>query len=150
MIVKGRRLLFVLPLLAVAAPAFAAGGEHRVKEDVDLNLVKKTKTGSGTLKLEHRGHAKGTVNGSVTSKITIRHSIAMSGTVTIATSQGKIRMEVNGRARSIKTRAPFDGTAKMVGGTGKYVGATGTGKFTGMVNRRTWHATLTATGTYHY
>jgi hypothetical protein len=145
-VAKARRLLLVLPLLAVAAPAFAADGEHAVKEHVDLTLVKRT----GTTKLQHRGRATGTVTGSVTSKITITHSVVLRGTVTIATSKGKIRMTVDGRARSLSVRTKFTGTAKMTGGTGKYAGATGTGKFTGVVNRKTWHATLDATGSYHY
>lgn len=146
MVVKGRALIVILPLLAVAAPAFAAGGEHAVKEHVDLTLVKRT----GTTKLEHKGRATGTVNGSVTSKISITHSVVLSGTVTISTKTGKVRMKVEGRARSLGDRPRFTGTATMTGGTGKYAGASGTGKFTGIVNRNTWHVTLDATGSYHY
>jgi hypothetical protein len=145
-VVQARRLLIVLPLLAVAAPALAADGTHPVKEKVDLTLVKRT----GSTKYEHKGRATGTVNGSVTSKITIRHSVALSGTVTISTSKGKVRMQVTGRARSLSQRTPVNGTAKIVGGTGKYAGAVGTGTFKGVVNRRTWHVTLDASGSYHY
>jgi hypothetical protein len=147
-VTRGRKLLFILPLLAVAAPAysFAAGGEHRVKEHVDLTLVKRI----GKTKYEHRGRATGTVAGSVTSKITIRHSVALKGTVTISTSAGKILLEVDGRARGFGTRTPFQGTARMSGGTGKYARASGTGTFHGTVNRDTWHVTLDASGSYHY
>lgn len=124
----------------------AATGEHAVQEHVDLTLVKR----SGSTKLEHKGRATGTVNGSVTSKITISHSVVMRGTVTISASGGKIRLKVNGRARSIGARSKFNGSATISGGTGKYDGATGTGTFKGVVNRRTWHVTLDATGSYHY
>ena len=86
----------------------------------------------------------------MTSKITICHSVVLKGTVTISAAAGKVRMQVDGRARSLGLRPRFNGTAKMTGGTGKYAGASGTGKFTGVVNRRTWHATLDATGSYHY
>jgi len=141
-----QKLLVVLASLAVAAPAVAATGEHTVKEHVDLTLVKRT----GTTKLEHKGRATGTVKGTVTSKITISHSVVMRGTVTISARDGKVRLKVDGRARSIGARSNFNGTATMSGGTGKYAGATGTGTFKGVVNRRTWHVTLDATGSYHY
>ncbi|WP_445148686.1 autotransporter [Baekduia sp. Peel2402] len=141
-----RKLLVVLASLAVAAPAVAATGEHAVKEHVDLTLVKRT----GTTKLEHKGRATGTVKGAVTSKITISHSVVMRGTVTISAAGGKIRLKVSGRARSIGVQTKFNGTATMSGGTGKYAGATGTGTFKGVVNRRSWHVTLDATGSYHY
>jgi hypothetical protein len=141
-----RKLFVVLASLAVAAPAVAATGEHAVKEHVDLTLTKRT----GKTKLEHKGRATGTVNGSVTSKITITHSVVMRGTVTISASGGKIRLKVDGRARSIGKHSKFNGSATISGGTGKYAGATGTGKFDGVVNRRTWHVTLDARGSYHY
>lgn len=142
----GCRLLLVVSLLVIAAPAVAADGEHAVKEHVDLTLVERT----GTTKFQHKGRASGTVNGSVKSKITIKNSLALSGTVTISTSAGKVRMKVNGRARSLDVRAKFTGTAKVSGGTGKYAGAIGTGTFTGVVNRRSWHVTLDAIGSYHF
>lgn len=130
----------------MAAPAVASSGEHAVTEKVDLNLVKRI----GSTKYEHKGRATGTVNGTVTSKITIKHTIALKGTVTIATSKGKVRISVKGTATSLDMRTPIKGTAKMIGGTGKYKGANGTGTFTGIVNRTTWHVTLVARGSYHY
>jgi hypothetical protein len=141
-------MLSVVALLAVAAPAGAATGEHKVVEHVDLTLVKKT--GNGTKKFQHKGRATGTVEGTVTARTTLKYSVALKGDVTIATREGKIRMKVDGRARSVDRRSKFNGTARMVGGTGKYEGATGTGTFTGVVNRKTWHVTLDAKGSYHY
>jgi hypothetical protein len=113
---------------------------------VDLTLVKRT----GTTKFEHKGRATGTVRGTVRSTITLSHSVALHGTVTISTQDGKVRMTIDGRARSLGLRTKFTGKAKVTGGTGKYAGATGTGSFSGTVNRTTWHVTLDATGSYHY
>jgi hypothetical protein len=126
--------------------ATGAGREHAVKEHVDLTLVKQT----GTTKFQHKGRARGTVAGTVRSKITITHSVVLRGTVTISTAKGKVRMHVDGRARSLGMRTRFDGKATIEGGTGKYAGTHGTGTFKGVVNRSTWHVTLDATGSYHY
>ena len=59
---------------------------------------------------------------------------------------GTLRLKVRGTARSGGLRSKFDGTATMAGGTGRYAKARGKGTFTGVVNRRTWAATLDARG----
>lgn len=143
--VKGP-LLLVIVILLMAGSAVAGEKQHPVKEHVDLTLVKK----SGSKKFQHKGTARGTADGTVRSNIVITHSVRLRGTVTIATAQGKVRIEVDGRARSLGMRPQFEGVATMTGGTGKYAGAEGTGTFTGVVNRSTWHVTLDATGSYHY
>lgn len=145
--IKGRRTAAGLALLSLAVPAVAAGATDRpVKEHVDLSLVKR----SGLSKFQHKGRATGTVAGSVRSRITITHSVVLKGTVTITTPSGQMRMDVDGRARSLGLRTKFAGSAKIVGGTGRYSHAKGTGRFTGVVNRSTWHATIDATGTFRY
>ncbi|WCB96411.1 hypothetical protein DSM104299_05170 [Baekduia alba] len=115
-----------------------------MKEHVDLVLVKKT----GASKFQHSGRASGTFTGTVKSRIAIEHSVVLRGTVTIATSGGSVRMKVDGRARSLSMRTKFDGAATITGGTGRYAHAKGTGRFSGVVNRSTWHATLDATGSF--
>jgi hypothetical protein len=125
------------------APAFAAA-PHKVTEHVTLKLVKRT----GRTKFEHRGRATGTAAGTVHSRITLRQSMIMDGTVTIATSRGKLTLKVHGRARSLELRTRFDGTAKITDGTGHYANARGAGSFKGIVNRSTWAATLDASGSY--
>lgn len=144
--IKGRSIVAGLSLLLVA-PAMAVGAQDRpVKEHVDLVLMKRT----GLSKFQHKGRATGTVAGSVRSQITITHSVVLKGTVTITTPSGRMRMDVDGRARSLGLRTKFSGSAKIVGGTGRYAHAKGTGRFTGVVNRSTWHATIDATGTFRY
>jgi hypothetical protein len=149
--VKGPVLCVVTALLLTTGSAAGAGQEHPVQEHVDLTLVKKSgTTKAGTVKYQHKGSARGTVDGTVRSKITIKNSVSLHGTVTIATAQGRVRIAVDGRARSLGMRVRFDGGARLTGGTGKYAGTTGTGTFFGVVNRRTWHVTIDATGSYHY
>ena len=137
-------------MLACAASASLVGtnayasSTKSVKEHVDLKLVKKT----GASKFQHSGRASGTFNGTVTSKITIEHSVVLRGTVTISTGRGSVRMKVDGRARSLSLRTKFEGAATITGGTGHYAHAKGTGRFSGVVNRGTWHVTLDATGSF--
>ena len=132
------------------APAPAAvphaAGANKVAEHVTLKLVKRT----GSTKFEHTGHATGTVSGAVQSKITLTHSVVLRGTVTIKTSRGKLRLKVDGRARSLELRTKFNGSATIAGGTGRYAHATGDGTFTGIVNRSTWAATIDASGSFSY
>jgi hypothetical protein len=118
----------------------------KVTEHVVLKLVKR----SGTTKFEHTGRATGTVSGSVRSSTTLTHSVVLRGTVTINTSRGKLRLKVDGRARSLELRARFSGTATIAGGTGRYAHARGTGTFTGVVNRSTWAATIDSSGSFSY
>lgn len=146
MLTKGRVALAGVLLLVAASSAVAVAAERPVEEHVDLVLVKK----SGTTRFEHKGRATGTVAGTVRSQITITHSVVLKGTVTISTAAGKMRMNVEGRARSLGLRTKFAGKAVIAGGSGRYAHAKGTGKFTGVVNRGTWHATIDATGSFRY
>jgi hypothetical protein len=123
-----------------------AASTQKVTEHVALKLVKKT----GATKFEHSGRATGTVSGSVRSKITLSHAVVMRGTVTITTSRGQLRLKVDGRARSLALRTKFSGSAAIAGGTGRYAHARGSGKFSGVVNRSTWAATIDAQGSFTY
>jgi hypothetical protein len=127
-----------------AAPSHAAA--KPMKEHVTLTLVKRT----GSTRFDHRGRASGTVAGSVRSKIVLTHAVVLNGTVTVTTPAGKLRMKVSGRARSLELRTRFNGTATVVGGTGRYAHATGKGTFTGVINRGTWAATIDADGSLSY
>jgi hypothetical protein len=131
-----------LAFAVCVVPAFAA---QPVREHVDLKLVSRSDGGS---KFVHSGTATGTFAGSVRSRITLAHSVVLSGVVTIRARGGTVRMKVNGRARSLSLRTKFSGTAAITGGTGKYAHAKGAGQFTGVVNRGTWHATIDATGSF--
>lgn len=131
---------------AVPVGASSAASTQQVREHVALKLVKR----SGSTKFDHKGKATGTFPGAVRSKITLSHSVVLRGTVTITTKSGKVRMKVDGRARSLSLRTRFNGKATIVGGTGRYKNAKGSGKFSGVVNRSTWAATIDATGSFSY
>jgi hypothetical protein len=126
---------------APAAPAGTAARTVVATEHVALTLVKKTGT-----RFQHNGRATGTVAGSVTSQITLT-SLSIAGTVTVRAKGGTLKLKIRGTARTGGLRAKFDGTASMVGGTGRYAKARGGGTFTGVVNRRSWAATIDARGT---
>jgi hypothetical protein len=130
------------------ARATSARASHTasVREHVALKLVRR----SGVDRFVHKGRASGTFVGSVSSKITISHSVILRGTVTIATSGGKVRLKIDGRARSLELRTRFNGTATIAGGTGKWAQARGRGTFNGVVNRSTWAATIDATGSVSF
>lgn len=131
-------------LVAMSVPSGASARTQSITEDVRLKLVKK----SG-MSYEHRGSASGTFDGSVRSKMTL-DALSISGVVTIVTRGGSVNLKVRGTARSGGLRSKFDGTATLTGGTGRFRKARGTGKFSGVVNRQTWAATLHATGTLAY
>jgi hypothetical protein len=131
---------FASAVNAPAAPTASTARTVTVTEHVALTLVKK----SGT-DFQHKGRATGTVAGSVTSRIALT-SLSITGTVTVHAKAGTLQLKVRGTARSGGLRSKFDGTATMTGGTGRYTKARGKGTFTGVVNRRTWAATLDARG----
>ncbi len=125
---------------ALASPTARAARTVPAIEHVTLTLVKKTGTD-----FRHKGRSTGTVAGSVSSRIKLT-SLSIVGTVTVRAKDGTLQLQVRGTARSGGLRSKFDGTATMTGGTGRYAGAHGKGTFTGIVNRRTWAATLDARG----
>jgi hypothetical protein len=129
---------------APAEPTAHTTRKVAATEHVTLTLVKKTGT-----KFQHKGKATGTVAGSVSSQITLT-SLSIKGTVTVRAKGGTLRLRVSGTARSGGLRAKFDGRATMDGGTGRYAKARGSGTFAGVVNRRTWAATLDAHGSMTY
>lgn len=123
-----------------AAPAVTSASTTRMTEDVALKLVRKS--GSS---FTHRGSVKGTVPGSASASTTLK-GLTLSGTVSVRTKHGTLRIRIRGTARSNDLRSKFDGKATIAGGTGRYRRARGSGTFSGVVNRRTWAATIRATG----
>jgi hypothetical protein len=152
----GNRRAMVLAVVLSAGVVGVGGGASAaapdavkrmsVREHVTLKLVKRI--GSSTF--EHAGRATGTVDGTVTSRSTMSHSVLLRGMVTITTSKGRLRLRIDGRARSLELRTRFNGTATIAGGTGRYRHAQGRGTFDGIVNRSTWAATIDARGSFTY
>lgn len=142
-------MVAALPLGGAVAVASAAQ-ERSVKEHVVLKLVTRKNASHGAIKFKHAGQAKGTLSGAVTSRMTLTHLLLLRGTVTITTSKGKLTVKFDGRARSLESPSWFKGTATIIDGTDRYAHARGRGTFTGLVNRRTWAASIDATGSFTY
>ncbi|MBB4662793.1 autotransporter [Conexibacter arvalis] len=136
-------LLTVAAGSATAAPVAQASRTINVTERASLHLVKK----SGST-IYQAGTATGTLPGTVTTRFKVTTKVT--GSLKIVTRGGTLTMSVNGRPRSMGTTARFGGTMRVTGGTGRYARARGTARFEGVVNRRTWAATVTARGRLTY
>lgn len=131
------------PVAAAGAPSpVAAGG--RMNETITLKLERKV-----GFTFRHTGSARGSVPGSARSTLKLTR-LSLKGTATIRNGRGTVRLQVDARARSGGTRARFSGKARVAGGTGAYRRARGSARISGVVNRRTWAASITATGTLYY
>lgn len=127
--------------VAHAAPRAHAARTLNVSETARLRLISK----SGAV-LNERGFASGTLPGTVSAqfKVTV---VIITGSVTIYPHDGgSLKIQVVGFPRSAGTNAKFGGTISVIGGTGRYRHAHGTGSFSGTLNRRTSAATVTAHG----
>lgn len=140
---------FLAVPLATAAPAIAdpvaqASRTINVSERVNLRLVRK----SGST-LYHAGTATGTLPGTVTTRFNVTPT-RVSGALRIVTRGGTLTITVSGKPRSYGTNARFGGTMRVTGGTGKFARAKGSGTFEGVVNRRNWASTVSASGRLSY
>lgn len=136
--------------LATAAPAAAADPVAQtartinVTERASLHLVRK----SGST-LWQAGTATGTLPGTVTARFKVTLT-SVTGSLKIVTRGGTLTMSVNGKPRSGGTNARFGGTMRVTSGTGRFARASGTASFEGTVNRRSWAATVSASGRLSY
>lgn len=134
--------------LALAGPLIGTSSSSaktlRATENASLKLDKK----SGTM-FRHRGTVTGTVSGPAYSRIRLK-GLTLDGTVTVNSKHGKLHIRIKGKARSGGMKPYFEGTARMSGGTGRYRKAKGNGRFTGVVNRSTWAASIRAVGSLTY
>lgn len=126
-------------------PSAHAARSIKVNDVVRLHLVRK----SGST-LQEAGTATGSVPGSVRARFKVTVAI-VSGTITIyPRSGGSVTMSAVGVPSSTGVRARFSGSLRITGGTGRYAHARGKGSFSGMVNRRSWAATVNAHGQMSY
>ena len=130
---------------ASAAPEAHASRTLNLTEHATLRLVKKRGN-----TLYERGTVRGTLSGPVTARFNV--GIAkVTGTVTIyPRGGGSLTITVVGYPRSAGVNARFAGRAAVLRGTGRYARAVGTGTFSGVVNRRTWAASVTANARLRY
>jgi hypothetical protein len=133
-----------LLLAALIAAGPVLGRTIAVSEYAALQLVRK----SGST-LYERGTGAGTLPGTVTARFVVT-PVRVTGAVTIRTRHGLITMRVDGYPLSYGVTARASGTMTITGGTRRYEGASGVANFTGTVNRRSWAATVHATGRMTY
>lgn len=135
-----------LGLSGLAATSVASAARTtQVREHVSLKLVKR----SGST-FTHSGTVTGTIPGSARSTMRL-DGLTLSGTVKIRARGGEtLNLKIRGTARSAGLRSRFGGTATIDGGSGKYAHARGRGRFSGVVNRSTWAATIDANGSLTY
>lgn len=128
-----------------AAPIARAAKTINVNQSASLRLVRK----SGSV-LHERGTATGTLPGAVTARFVVS-SLKVTGEVTfLPRGGGSITFAVEGFPRSTGSTARFSGTMSIVRGSGRYARARGGATFNGVVNRRTWAASVAAVGRMRY
>jgi len=146
--VRQRTLWWSFFAVVLAALTLAAGTAQartvNVNERASLHLTRK----SGST-IYQAGTATGTLPGTITSRFHVTVT-RVTGSFKVTTRGGTLTMSVNGSPRSGGTVARFAGTMRVVGGTGKFAGARGSGTFSGTVNRRTWAANVSASGRLTY
>lgn len=130
---------------APKGPTAQAARTVDVNQSASLRLVRK----SGSV-LYERGKATGTLPGAVTARFVVS-SLRVTGEVTfLPRGGGSITFAVEGFPRSTGTRARFAGTMSIVRGSGRYAKARGGAAFNGVVNRRSWAVSVSATGRMRY
>lgn len=139
-------------LAGMSIPAQAAGPDAyaahslTVKDEAKLHFVKS----SGST-LSDEGPATGTIPGKVKLVFTYTGSPSVSSQLTIYGSSGSIRVRASGKLSSPTNPKPsFKGALTIVGGSGRFSHAHGSGTLYGVFNRRTYAMVVQAEGTIHY
>jgi hypothetical protein len=128
----------------------ASPEEWQAIAERDPALVGKVRALAGNI-LKERGTATGTLAGSVKARFDISNAAKTTGSVTFfPNGGGSLTVNVLGYPQSVGTVARFSGNLAVRKGTGRFSDATGSGTFTGTVNRRTWHITVNASSRLTY
>ncbi len=140
-----------LALAATALSATAAGirptaraaATKNVKDEAHLHL-----TGTNGALLIEEGQATGQIPGKVKASFEIES--AVTANFTIYAHGGSLSGRSKGALHSTGPNSSFDGALKITGGTGRYKHAHGSGGFSGVINRKTYAATVQTTGKLSY
>lgn len=93
-----------------------------------------------------KGTATGTLPGKVSAALKI-DLFSVSGGVTFFPRGGSISLDVKGKPRGLRR---VSGTMRVIAGSGKFAKARGQASFSGTLNRRTWRASVSASGRLTY
>jgi hypothetical protein len=147
-------VLFIAVLAALAAlaptapaqggPSARAAGRMSFNINADMRLVSR----QGHV-LNEKGTFSGSQSGTIALRFTMATSTSGSATFTAYSSRGG---SVSGRTathgRIVGARVYFTGSMTITGGTGRWSHASGRGlSFSGVVDRRSFHATSQMRGT---
>ena len=140
-----------LALVAATLSATAAGirptarpaATQNVKDEAHLHL-----TGTNGSLLIEEGQATGQIPGKVKASFEIESTVTSN--FTIYAHGGSISGRGKGTLHSTGPNSSFDGSLKITGGTGRYKHAHGSGGFYGVINRKTYAATVQTTGKLSY
>ncbi len=158
-----RGLLFALPF---AVPAVAAAGPTNVPFSGTLTtqevlhpdpsacpttpFLAGTTTGSG--QASHLGAVIGTATDCVTPTSPVTYSFTNGNLVVTAANGDQLRVQYAGTLAPTATQPIFaiTGTYRIVGGTGRFASASGTGAIGGVENLATGQGQLSLNGTISY
>ncbi len=141
-------LLALVAAAAVVVPAAPAAAKT-VEYDARATVHKRSQSGTT---LVYAGKVRSTHLGPGRVKQTIRLAgLNATGSFVIRYRHGKLRgtTQTTGRPRLDGTAA-FSGTVRITGGTGRYAGATGSGRYTGSAPLDLSKATFRQRGTITY
>lgn len=139
-----RRGLFALLLCAFLLTQSAASASGRTIALEQTGRLHRKSVRNGVNFFE--GSATGTLPGAVSAALEI-DLFSVSGIVTFFPRGGSITLNVAGKPRGLKN---VRGTMTVIAGTGRFSKARGTADFRGTLNRRTWRATVSASGSLTY
>jgi hypothetical protein len=124
-------------------PAARTSATQNVNDEAHLHL---TRT-NGSLLIEE-GQATGQIPGKVKASFEIESTVTSN--FTIYAHGGSLNGRGKGTLHSTGPNSSFGGSLKITGGTGRYKHAHGSGGFYGVINRKTYAATVQTTGKLAY
>jgi hypothetical protein len=130
---------------AVGAPA-ASARQLNVRDEGRLRFVR-----SSGSNLFDEGPISGTIRGRVRLRFTYTGDPRVTAALTIYGSAGSISARATGRLSSPTSTSPsFRGTLSIVGGTGRYAHASGSGELFGVFYRRSYGIVVQTIGKLRY
>jgi hypothetical protein len=140
---RGAGIIVVVALVAAllgarsdAAPLATAARSERLTVTAHLHYV----AARGSYLFEE-GRASGALAGTVSARVRITADI--SGSFTFYARGGSVRGYGSAKLNESGSYASFGGTLKVLGGTGRYAHARGSGRLYGVYNRRSPRLELT-------
>lgn len=129
----------VCALALTSGTAGASGSGARAARTLSLNdTAHLHKTAHHGLNLYESGTASGSIGGSISLHLDVVSTNRVTAQLTVSTRSGSIKATASGSYRNNGATASFSGTMSIVGGTGSYSHAHGSGlSFSGTIQRTT-------------